>query len=236
MNFQPNKKLFKKLTAKGFTPEHVSEVGVYIPESSNIYDYIKHGIRTTLVEPDPKSIKRIEAIFGNQPNVTLHPVAAFDFNGPLQLADREASTFVSTLEASPAIVNDGYVVDDNDCFTVDSVTFDRIDDGTIDLISIDTEGSEWFVLKYMSSLPAVISIESHGAAYTNPYLAEIRDWMRDKGYVLFYRDKSDSVYVQPDTISLTLLDKGLLWLENQALSMRRSRKRLFNPKNKSSAN
>jgi hypothetical protein len=59
-------------------------------------------------------------------------------------------------------------------------TFDRLDDGSIDLISIDTEGSEWFVLKYITSRPDVISIETHGAAYTNPYLDEIQRWMREK--------------------------------------------------------
>jgi len=227
MNKQPLKTLYRKLEQKGYRPNHVAEVGVWVPETSNVFDYIEAGIRTTLVEPDPESIKRIEEKFGEKPNVKLHRVAAYDFEGQLDLSQRDASTFVSELESSPAIVNDGYVVSDDDKFTVNCTTFDTIDDGSIDLISIDTEGSEWFVIKYMSSRPDVISIETHGAAYTNPHIDDIRGWMSDNDYVVFYKDKSDSVYVRRDgKVGLTLSDRfGLAW-RNAMLGLRRFRKRL----------
>jgi len=222
--------LFRKVDRKGFQPRHVAEVGVYRPEISNIYDYTVRGIRTTLVEPDPASIERIKAAFGKLSNVTLHPVAAYDFNGELKLAQRAASTFVSQLDASPAIVNDGYVLQEADEFSVEAVTFDRIDDGTIDLLSIDTEGSEWFVLKHMKSRPKVISIETHGAGYLNPHLAEIHGWMQQNRYEPFFKDGSDTVYVQPDTILLTRADRVALWWKDQALGFRRARKRVFGRK------
>ena len=162
-------------------------------------------------------------------------VAAFDINGKIKLAQREASTFVSQLEASPAIVNDGYVLQEADEFTVEAVTFDRIDDGTIDLLSVDTEGSEWFVLKHMTSRPKVISIETHGAGYLNPNIAEIEGWMRRNGYQPFFKDKSDTVYVQPDTISLTVADRFTLWLKDLALRFRRAKKRVLGRKLRPSA-
>lgn len=227
MNEQPLKRLYRKLESKGYRPRHVAEVGVYVPESSNIFDYIEAGVRTTLVEPDPASIERIRTRFGDYSNVTLHPVAAYDFEGTLELSQREASTFVSELDASPSIVNDGYVVNESDQFTVNCTRFDTIDDGSIDLISIDTEGSEWFVIKHMSSRPDVISVETHGAAYVNPHLADIESWMDRNGYSVFFKDKSDSVYVRPDVIGLTFSDRlALVWKE-LAIALRRFRKRLF---------
>ncbi len=227
MNTQPLKMLYVKLRQKGYEPTHVAEVGVWAPETSNIFDYIQAGIRTTLVEPDPESVRRIEALFGQKPNVTLHPVAAYDFDGTLELSQRDASTFVSALESSPAIVNDGYVVSEDDQFTVECTTFDKIDDGSIDLISIDTEGSEWYVIKYMASRPHVISIETHGAAYTHPHIDDIESWMAANNYELFFKDKSDSVYVQSGRIRVTLVDKVKLAWKNAMLAIRRFRKQLF---------
>lgn len=227
MNEQPLKNLYVRLEKKGFQPQHVAEVGVYVPETSNIFDYIEAGIRTTLVEPDPESIKRIRKRFDGYEHVTLHTVAAYDFEGELELSQRDASTFVSQLESSPAIVNDGYVVSSDDQFSVPCTTFDTLDDGSIDLISIDTEGSEWFVVKHLKSRPDVISIETHGAAYTNPHIDEIRRWMSANDYVVLFKDKSDSVYVRPDRVAPGVGDKVSLLFRNASLALRRFRKRLF---------
>ena len=227
MNEPPPRKLYLKLQRKGYRPDHVAEVGVYLPELSNIYDYIEDGIRTTLVEPDPESIQRIRDRFGDNPNVTLHPLAAYDFEGTLELSQRDASTFVSELESSPAIVNDGYVLSEADQLTVGCTTFDKIDDGTIDLISVDTEGSDWFVIKHMTSRPDVISVETHGAAYINPYISDIEAWMSGSGYVVFYRDKTDTVYVRQGAIALTTRDRIVLALEDVLLVLRRLRRRLI---------
>ena len=86
---QPNKTIFRRLEARGFSPSHVAEVGVYMPETSNVYDYIEAGVRATLVEPDVASIERIEARFGEYPAVTLHRVAAYDYEGELTLTQCE---------------------------------------------------------------------------------------------------------------------------------------------------
>ena len=130
MNFNEMKTIYKKLSKRGFNPTHVAEVGVYYPETSNIYDYIMQDIRCTLVEPDPDSIERIKKHFSNKKNVTLYPFAVYDFNGKIKLYQRSASTYVSDLKSSPAIVNDGYKPNSADGFTVDAKTFNKIDDET----------------------------------------------------------------------------------------------------------
>ncbi len=225
MNYNETKKIYKKLSKAGFEPAHVAEVGVYHPATSNVYDYIMRGIRCTLVEPDPGSVEAIRNHFSEQGNVSLHPVAVYDFNGKVKLTQRAASTFVSEISSSPAIVNDGYQLDAEDTFVAEAKTFNKIDDGTIDLLSVDIEGSEWFVIKHMVSRPSVISLETHGAIYVNPNLAEIVEWMKANNYVLWYKDKSDSVFVKKGNLDVGAFDKIKLVFMNAYLKIRRARKK-----------
>ena len=226
MTNRPMSLLCRRVRAKGFVPAHVAEVGVWHPHTSNIYSYIVAGVRTTLVEPDPESIAMIKSEFGKRGNVTLHEVAVCDFHGHVELCKRDASTFVSLLTSAPAVANDGCDIQQTERFTAEARLFNDIDDGTIDLLSVDTEGSEWFVVQNLVSRPAVISLETHGGVYVNPYLDELTSWLSANGYVLWYKDKSDSVYVRRDAIALTLSDKLRLIVSNVGLSLRSLKKRL----------
>lgn len=218
--------LFRKVRAKGFRPSHVAEIGVWHPHTSNVIQYIQDGVRVTLVEPDPDSISLIKSEFGSRDNVTLHELAVCDFNGEVDLYKRASSTFVSSLASSPALVNDDCDIRQADKFTAKARLFSEIDDGTIDLIAIDTEGSEWFVIKKMRSRPTVISIETHGGMYVNPYTEELVEWMHGNNYGLWYKDKSDSVYVLSNTISVSFLDKVNLVISDLAVGFRSRKKRL----------
>jgi len=219
-------KIYKKLLHKRFEPAHVAEVGVYRPETSNVYDYIVLGVRCTLVEPDPDSVKLIRERFSKKDNVTLHPVAVYDFNGEVELVRRAASTYVSELSNSPAIANNGYILDVKDKFVVEAKTFDEIDDGTIDLLTVDVEGSEWFVIKHLVSRPFVISVETHGAIYVNLYLQKIMEWMKTNSYMLWYKDKSDSVFVKRGALQVGMTDKIKLVFMDAYLRIRRARKKI----------
>ncbi|WP_250630335.1 FkbM family methyltransferase [Rhodoflexus caldus] len=221
MNAAENKLIYRRLSQKGFKPSHVAEVGVYLPETSNILDYIKQGIRTTLVEADPRYVAAIREYFGDKYPITLHPVAVFDSEGTIELMNRAASTFASILESSPALVNDAYKKQDADKFTVPAKRFDSLDDGTIDLLSIDIEGCEWYVLKHMISRPAVISVETHGKRYINPFINEITQWMEDNGYELWYKDSSDSVYIRRGLFPVTAADRRNLLFSEWLLAWKR---------------
>ena len=212
--------------AKGFMPSHVAEVGVWHPNTSNVYQFIQDGIKTSLVEPDPHSIKLIKEEFGKNENVTLHELALCDFNGEVELCKRESSTFISGLPSSPALINDDCDVEQTDKFTAKASLFGEIDDGNIDLISIDTEGSEWFVIKNMKSRPTVISIETHGGMYVNPYLKELLSWMDENDYTLWYKDKSDSVFVLKSVLTVDLTDRSQLLLSDFLISFKANKKRL----------
>lgn len=218
--------LYRRCKRKGYAPTSVVEVGVYIPETSNVINFIEDGVKTLLVEADPKTVEKIKARFGSFKNVVCKPVAVFDYNGTVKLAQRASSTFISTLK-SPAVVNDSYTIKEEDEFEVPAITFDTIDDGKIDLLSIDIEGAEWFVLKHMKSRPAVISIETHGKYYINPYFEQIDQWMDTNGYKLWYKDKSDSVYTLAGTIQLNLIDHFRLMAKNLQLKLRRVKGAIF---------
>jgi hypothetical protein len=81
-------------------------------------------------------------------------------------------------------VNDYFRVNEEDKFVANSIIFSEIDKGTFDLISIDIEGAEWYVIKHMISRPNIISIETHGKFYTNPNIREIKNWMQLNNYTL----------------------------------------------------
>ena len=218
--------LYRRLKEKGLRPSHVAEIGVWHPQTSNIYQYIQDGIRTTLVEPDPNSIALIKSQFADYDNVTLYECALCDFNGQVELCQRQSSTFISALPVSPALVNDDYDIKQTDKFTAEARLFSEIDDGTIDLLSVDTEGSEWFVIKHMTSRPVVISIETHGGMYVNPYMNKLQQWMDEHNYILWYKDKSDSVFVLSGTISVSIIDRIRLRISNLTIAYRAGKKRL----------
>jgi FkbM family methyltransferase len=221
------KELYKKCSAKKITLRHICEVGVFLPEMSNILDFIvKDRLRTTLVEPDLRSIAAIRDYFRDYNNVTLLPYAVYDRHGVLELVQRSASTFVSTLPYSPAQINDDYQIREEDRFTVECRTFNELDDGTIDLLSVDTEGSEWYVVNKLVSRPAVISVETHGKSYLNPFYREIGGWMAANGYERWWLNKTDTVYYKKGAFPVGSAEKLRLALMEGYVKFRRARKRL----------
>lgn len=224
MNFDRNKVIYRQVKQKDLSINTVCEVGVYLPETSNIIDFIVDGVKTILVEPNPPAIQAINKYFKNYNNITLHEVAIYDREGKLNLSNAEASTFVSELPASPALVNDKYTTDESKEVEVKCVKFSSIDDGDIDLLSIDTEGSEWYVLEFMKSRPKVISVETHGKFYVNPFIEKINDWVETNGYTIWYKDMSDTVYIRKDIAKLNLGEKLSLSYMNFRIKLRRAKK------------
>lgn len=211
--------LYKKLKAKNFAPTRICEVGVFLPEESNVLQFIQEGIATTLVEADPNFVIQMKNYFKDQRNVTIVEAAVFDDNGTVELCRRDSSTFISTLEKSPVIINNGYRVDEEDKFSAKAIKFSEVDDGDFDLLSVDIEGAEWYVIKHMISRPAVISIETHGKYYINSKITEISTWMTNNSYRIWYKDKSDTVYVKQGTFDISIFENLALMKVNLQLSL-----------------
>jgi FkbM family methyltransferase len=220
--------MYQKLRARNLTFKHVCEVGVYIPETSNILDFINNGVRATLVEADPEIAEKIRAAFATK-NITLYPVAVWDTTGTLKLSKAASSTFATELPTSPARENDRYRISEEKTFEVPCVQFSQIDDGTIELLSIDIEGGEWYVLKHLVSAPKVLSIETHGKYYTNPFIEQITAWLEAHDYLLWYKDGSDSVYIKRGLFAISVFDK-LATKQVELLIRWKKFKRLFKKK------
>ncbi|PKQ69864.1 FkbM family methyltransferase [Raineya orbicola] len=212
-------RLYRKLKEKGYSPKNICEVGVYLPEESNVISFIKEGVSTSLIEADPEYVRKIEYFFSEYPNVKVIETAIFDFNGTIELCKREASTFVSVLEKSPAIVNDNCKKEDSSKITVNCVMFSEIDRGDFDLVSIDIEGAEWYVIKHMISQPNILSIETHGKYYTNPNIKQIMDWAKKNNYVEWYKDDSDTIFVKKGTFFISTFEKLQLIIKKAQIAL-----------------
>jgi len=132
------------------------------------------------------------------------------------------------LAQSPAIVNDHYTVSKENTFEVPCRVFSELDDGTIDLLSVDIEGGEWYVIKHLLSRPSVISIETHGKYYTNPFIREINAWISTNGYRVWYKDLSDTVFVKDPDFPISLSDRLETLFYEMEISWKKFKK-IFKP-------
>ena len=221
-------RLFNKLKSRGYLPKNIYEVGVYKPEESNILGFINDKITTTLVEADPVLANNLKVFFENNKNVNIVEAAAYDFNGTVELCRRASSTFISELKSSPALVNDRYIVNNDDKFSARSIMFSEIDHGNFDLISIDIEGAEWFVMKHMVSRPNIISIETHGKYYTNPYIENIKHWLQQNNYCAWYKDSSDTVFIKKTVFEIPITDKIKIFLTDFAIQTKKIQRIMSN--------
>ncbi len=218
----------KKIKREGLRFAHAAEVGVFYPQNCNFYDLIDHELRCTLVEPHPKFADAIRSHFAKFPNVTCHQAAIFEKETTVELVEGSASSYLKSLPDSPGISNDAQTPEQKSSLQVRAVPFSKIDDGSIDLLSVDTEGSEWFVIQTMTSRPKVISLETHGGAYLNPYIKEIEDWMEKNRYELWFLTRTDSVYVKCGVVRLSFLQRFFNTAMALGIWSRRQRKRITN--------
>ena len=79
---------------------------------------------------------------------------------------------------------------------VQSFRWASIDPGDIDILCVDTEGAEWFVVREMVSRPSLVRLEMHftHSGWVNPHAEAIHQKMREMGYVVIGEDCSDVLW------------------------------------------
>lgn len=218
--------LKRRMDARGIHPTHTFEVGVFEPSTAQTKHWIGTGCRCTLVEPMPEVAQALREEYGQHEGVEVLECAVSDEPGTVTLALAGASTFLAHLEHTPAIVNDGYAVEQGRTVEVEGVTFDQIDPGDIDLLCIDIEGAEWLLLPRMRSRPRVISIETHAGIYEHKDLGRMQAWARENGYAVWFKTGSDTVWYRRELFQLGLADH-LARADREVRNwLQRSRKRL----------
>lgn len=180
------------------------EVGVYFwDENGKNYcrfvEQANDNKKIILVEPLPKCIENINAYIKDKNNIILYPYAISNQNGFTKIYDQGAGTFIEEVKGkTPRDIFWSHLELKNQ-HIVKKVTFDQIDPKNIDVLFVDTEGAEYFVLQFLQSRPKIITIETHYSEYnnhyTNPYIKEIREWMENNNYEIWYTDESDSYFI-----------------------------------------
>ncbi|MFA0809571.1 FkbM family methyltransferase [Microbulbifer epialgicus] len=199
--------------------KHVVEVGAYKPEHLICLPLIfDTNCRVQLIEPNPKGIKELRKYFSNFSNIEIYECAVSDTKEKLTLIvpditknnpDAEASAFLGQQDSSPYRSREAHgQVEKLTPIVVAAETWDNFDDGTIDGLVVDTEGSEWTVIKQLKSRPKVICIEMEGpCGYKNPNYNKIISWMNDNDYDLYRIEKvrclegevpTDYIYIRND--------------------------------------
>lgn len=209
----------------GLEIRHACEVGVYMAEDSKILQLARAGTRCTFVEPEDGAFRSLQRATENLNNVSLVNAAISPVEGEVTLVKAGPSTYLQGLR-SPAIVNDGLVEESADTQTAKSISFESIDDGTIDYLRVDTEGAEWYVIQNLKSRPHAIVLEMYGRRYLNPHATEIRAWLTDHGYRPVLMDKTDVVFFKRGTVHPSLGDKLCYRFDLLRVYLRLARTRL----------
>ena len=193
---------------------HLVEVGVYIPRYSQVKDFIYEDCRIQMFEPQSKCYDELMQYFGACSNVKIYKYAITNKKGKATLKipvqkyggpDSSGSSYIDGIN-SPYLnkrYDEDRIFQETKEEEVKTRTFDEFDDGTIDMLFLDCEGCEWFVIKNMKSRPQVISLETGKDVVKdkvkeaiNPFYNEIEEWMKDNNYKPCMQVGSDTIYVQ----------------------------------------
>ena len=134
--------------------------------------------RSLLIEPDPDMARDAKT---NYPWADVAEVAIASDYGKANLRKMRGQSYIKGIKWAPAFSTPASQsrLKTAGKVPVSLVPFSAVDDNQIDLINIDCEGSEWFVLETMTSRPLILQIEfykDHG------YYGEIENWLAENNY------------------------------------------------------
>jgi FkbM family methyltransferase len=171
--------------------KHIVEIGC--TGRMSLHDFLPEAERAEVFEPIPVHVERIKEFYKDEPKVQVHQVALWQQDGPLKMSYLGETSFVHSL-LSPVVANFKYTSLPEHDIVVEGRRFDHFDDGSIDLIEIDAEGAEWFIIQNMQSRPKIIIIEMEWHNYRNPFFKEISNWMSENRYANIDHHKANWIY------------------------------------------
>jgi FkbM family methyltransferase len=181
------------------------EIGVNLPELSQILKDAPEYDELILVEPEPFCFKKIQNYVAShylKTKIRLFNVAITDSNdgfvSMIQTKPECQSTSLYYIDKSPILKR--YKHQDLQNIKVQSLKMNDIDNGKITHLFIDAEGAEWFVLKNLISRPQMIKLEmgnpNHPIKYANPFMKEILQWFKDNNYKFEKHIDSDMIFIK----------------------------------------
>lgn len=198
-------------------PRTLIEFGAAHPTTQRLTHFIDAGFKCILVEANPRlyycltsgwnmgDFKETWPALPAQPyqyppltgaRLSIVNAAIVETAGPVTFYEANASSFVKGV-LSPTVVNDGFKPDNKTIeYTVPGKTMAGFDDGEIDVLLADVEGSEWWCLKDLKSRPKVIVLELWGQSFVNQNINKISGWMYENGYGFLGRDETDGIFIR----------------------------------------
>lgn len=176
-----NARLLADLARKHGWPKRVADVGIYCPEACETMAFVQDlQCEVVMFEPQPEGFAALKEEFGGLANVTLHNVALVDVAGPA-LLHRPKDRCVGDAFIHGA-VTPGHR--HRDTVMVEGRWFSDYDDGSFDLVQIDVEGADWWVIKHMVSRPKILVVEWKipKLKWANACQREINEWAKANGY------------------------------------------------------
>lgn len=184
----------------------IFEIGVGALPLCRTLNFINTTNQCYLFEPNPSSFTGLKRHLGQYDNFHLFNIALGNINRKELSAENNTCEFIldsnnSYIEGiqSPCLT---YWKEDINKFRKIKVPFYDItdyDEGNIDFLYLDTEGSEYFILEKLVSRPKgiVVELRSLGCNYTHKYFHEINKWMDDNNYDLYkIISKEDYIFIQ----------------------------------------
>lgn len=192
-------------------PTHIVEVGVYKPGHMQSLPFVfDDKCRIQLFEPQPNCADTLRSFFDCKKNVEINEVAIGAEYGQATLCvpqirtkcpDAGSSAFLEGVYSPYSAREEAGSPETLEEIRVEVAPLSDFDDGTIEAITIDTEGNEWPVIQTMISRPKVIGVEMCGPmGYENQNKALIESWMQDNGYKPHTVGKTDVIYVRSDNV------------------------------------
>lgn len=167
----------------------VFEVGVGPIETCRSRPYWNKA-HCVLFEPSPFYDGIVRAV-GNRPNVQVHKIAVHDYNGTCNFIVNSQLSAIAGL-SSPQVQ---FGVRGGQHVSCQCAKISEFDKGDIDLLLLDMEGAEWFALKHLISRPKDIIVETQlNNAYKNPFLKEIKHWMKQNQYRAVKHVGADTIW------------------------------------------
>jgi FkbM family methyltransferase len=170
------------------------EVGVATYAVSRLKDLFNNTkSEFHLFEPLPEYFKDLKNNI-NQDNVQLHNVAIYKESGEFEFNEYGQESHINTV-ISPA-VSRGRLIQHK--HIVKSHTIDEFDKGNIDILLIDAEGCEWYVLEKLISKPKIIALELTTAIrdFVHPHIELVEGWMYENNYELKDVIGGDYIYIK----------------------------------------
>lgn len=192
-----------------FQPKRIMEIGVGDARGVSTLELIKNGASAIVFEPNRGFYDNIVADLGETQGLTIVNVGIYHTPGIQKFYDKWACTFIGDLyDYSGAKIQDKYEKDEKDSFLCSVDTIDHYDFGDVDLLCMDCESCEWFVLEKLRSRPTIIQIETHSfySAYEPFNIEKIREWFNDNDYSLFAINEGDSIFVKTEYLENVNLD------------------------------